>query len=99
MNFFLEVWIIMAQWPKKKKNSLGKKKKLSHYSPKINIFPLVDENRTVNLFLSLQVEFCKKKVNENIFLRLSLIVGSSAEDTYRKLADYKSRKKWDFMCK
>ena len=48
--------------------------------------------------VNFQMEFCKKQDKENMYLKIVLTVCLSAEDTYAKLADYKSRKKWDFLC-
>ena len=48
--------------------------------------------------VNFQMEFCKKQDKENMYLKMVLTVGLSAEDTYAKLADYKSREKWDFLC-
>ena len=42
------------------------------------------------------MEFSKKTVNENMFLKLVLSVeGVDAMETYRKLGDYRARTKWD----
>ena len=44
--------------------------------------------------------FNKKTVNENMFLKLVLSVeGVDVMETYRKLGDYRARKKWDFLSK
>ena len=46
------------------------------------------------------MEFSKKTVNENMFLKLVLSVeGVDAMETYRKLGDYRARTKWDFLSK
>ena len=47
-----------------------------------------------------QVEFSKKSVGTNIYLKLvQTIQGVGAVECYQKLADYKNRKKWDILCK
>ena len=48
----------------------------------------------------LQFEFCKFQEKENLIVKVSdNLSGVTASVVYEKLANFKNRSKWDFLCK
>ncbi len=48
----------------------------------------------------LQFEFCKFQEKDNLIVKVSdNLSGVTASVVYEKLANFKNRSKWDFLCK